>query len=127
MPAMQIYQINSNNMIKDSEIVTKKYFEKKLDQKFNEKLSDFVTKKYLKVELDKQRVDIIREVRIMMHETMESGMENMKLYYQEETNRHMTALLQGFKDEMLVYKDQFKSFMEKLDNHEHRIGALERV
>jgi hypothetical protein len=114
-------------MIKDSEIVTKKYFEKKLDQKLNEKLSDFVTKRYLKVELDKQRVDIIREVRIMMHETMESGMENMKLYYQEETNRHMTALLQGFKDEMLVYKDQFKSFMEKLNNHEQRIGALERV
>lgn len=106
-------------MIKDSEIVTKKYLDKKL--------SNFVTRKYLKVELDKQKVDIIREVRIMMHETMESGMENMKLYYQEETNRHMTALLQGFRDDLRVYNDQFKSFMEKLDNHEHRIVALERV
>jgi len=112
-------------MIKDSEIVTKVYLDKKLDQKLNDKLSDFVTKRHLKVELDKQRVDIIREVRIMMYETMESGMENMKLYYQEETNRHRIALLQGFKDEMLVYKDQFTTFMEKLNNHEHRITTLE--
>jgi hypothetical protein len=102
-------------MIKDSEIVTKKYLDKKL--------SNFATKK----DLDKCRVEIIREVKIMMHETMDSSMENMKLYYQEEANRYTTALLQGFRDDLRVYNDQFKSFMEKLDNHEHRIVALERV
>jgi hypothetical protein len=106
------------NMIKENEIVTKTYL--------RDSQKDFVTKKHLTGALKEQKIEIIREVRTMMHETMEGAVENMKEYYIAETNRHTSTLMQGFKDEMRYYKDEMKTFMERLDNHENRITTLER-
>ena len=95
-------------MIKESEIVTKKYL--------SQELSSF--KKELKTE-------ILIEVRVMMHETMEGAMENMKMFYQIETKRHMTALMQGFRDEMRIFKDAMGMINDKVEDHETRLLSLE--
>ncbi|MDP3962302.1 MAG: hypothetical protein Q8Q03_00320 [bacterium] len=95
-------------MIKESEIVTKKYLSQELG----------VFRKELKTE-------IITEVRVMMYETMTGAMENMKLFYLEENKRHMTALIQGVKDEMRAYKDEMKNWTDKWDNHEVRLRVME--
>lgn len=115
-----------------SDFVTKEYFKKAMSdvvtkEYLKKELSHFVTQEYLKKAMQEQKVEIVREIRIMMHETMESGMENMKLYYQDETQRYMKALLQGFKDEMLVYRDQMTSYWERLDQHDQRITSLEKT
>lgn len=98
-------------MIPEHEIVTKTFLAKELG--------------ILRAEMKEQKYDILREVRAMMHETMEGVMENMKAYYKVETERYMGALQQGFKDEMLYYKDGVKMDREKLDDHETRIMTLE--
>ena len=104
-------------MIKDSEIVTRSYLDRKLDvfdEKFDKKLSN-------------QKIEIIREVRIMMHETMEQGMKNMRLSYEAQGQRHMDALHEGFRDQIRVFTDGMKMTNEKLDNHEQRIIKFEMV
>lgn len=120
----------NENMIKDSEIITKTYLKKELNcfvtkTYLKNELNRFVTKTYLKSSLKEQKQDILREVRIMMYETMENSNENMKLYYQEETNRLMTALIQNYKDELRVFNDQMTTHMEKLNDHDGRISVLE--
>jgi len=96
-----------------SEIVTKKYFKKELKAE----LSNFVTKNDMK----EQKYEILREVRVIIFESLET----IKVYFEEQGNRHREALLQGFRDELLVYKDEVMSHKEKLDDHGHRIKLLE--
>jgi hypothetical protein len=103
-------------MIPEHEIVTKTFLAKELETLRTE----------IRTEMKEQKYDILREVRSMMHETLEGAMENMKAYYKVETERYMGVLQQGFKDEMLYYKDEVKVLVEKMNNHETRIGVLER-
>ncbi|GEM_PF-2927767 len=97
------------------------------ETELNKTLSRYVTKDYftktLKKELGDQKHQILKETRVMIYESLET----IKIYFEEQGNRHREALLQGFKDEMLVYKDQMKSYWERLDNHEHRIISLEKT
>jgi hypothetical protein len=82
---------------------------------------DYVTNAQLKKELEIQKYEILREVRVITFEAMET----VKVHFEERVERHMTALLQGFRDELRVYKDGIKMFMDKLNNHESRICELE--
>ena len=95
-------------MIKENEIVTKKYLTKEL--------STF--RKELKTE-------IMTEVRILMHEITHGAMENMKVFYLEENKRHISALIQGVREEVQVFKDAMLMMNQKLDNHENRLQVLE--
>ena len=90
------------------------------------KESEIVTKKYLSTVFKKElKTEIISEVRVMMHETLEGAMENMKAYYKFETERYIGALMQEYKDERKVDRDMMKTMMEKWDNHETRLQVLE--
>jgi hypothetical protein len=60
-------------------------------------------------------------VRVIIFESLET----IKIYFEEQGNRHREALLQGFRDELLVYKDEVMSHKEKLDDHGSRIKLLE--
>lgn len=90
--------------------------------------NELVTKGYLrdvfKVEL---KNEIITEVRIMLHQALLESFENAKIYHQRETDRYIGAMMEQHRDEMRVYSDQFKSMMQRIENHEKRIGVLERV
>lgn len=84
---------------------------------------EVVTRGILKQELEKFRVsfkaEILAEVRIMIYGAMAEMMESMKLYYQNETNRHLTALKEGFMDEMRIYRDELigvRNRVELLEN-----------
>ena len=98
-------------MIKESEIVTKTYLAHELG--------------LIRLEMKEQKSDILKKVRIMMHETMMGGMENMKLYYDEQMKHLTGALMEGVRDEMRIYKDSMGMFKEEIDGHEVRITALE--
>ncbi|MFA6295540.1 MAG: hypothetical protein WC666_03940 [Candidatus Paceibacterota bacterium] len=89
------------------------------------KENEIISKKYFKLELqkalDEQKSAILRETRIMIFESLET----IKVYFEEQGKRHLTALSQGFRDELLVYKDEVMTHKEKLDNYGRRILALE--
>ena len=93
----------------------------KFNLKIMNKKLDYVTNGYLSKELEQQKYQILREVRVITFEAMET----VKVHYEERAERHMTALLQGFKDEMRAYKDGLKMFMDKLNDHEGRISNIE--
>ncbi|MDE2040917.1 MAG: hypothetical protein KGI59_00820 [Patescibacteria group bacterium] len=80
--------------------------------------SEIVTKKYLSAELSKfgkeLKFEILREVRVMMHENLIAVMDNMKEYYRVETDRYIGALMQEHRDEFRAFKDQMKVFGDKL-------------
>ncbi|MEK7646632.1 MAG: hypothetical protein AAB381_02995 [Patescibacteria group bacterium] len=96
-------------MIKDSDIVTKRYLTKELNS--------------FRTEMKEQKIEIIREIRIMMHETMDGAMENMKLYHQEENNRHVGAVIEGMKDDNRGIRDGIKMVEGRVDDHENRLQA----
>ena len=109
-----------------SDFVTKDYLDKRLKNfatkdYLDKRLKGFVTKDYITNEMKKQKYDILREVRVMIYESLET----IKIYFEEQGNRHREALLQGFKDEMLIYKDEVRTHREMLEDHRQRIGVLE--
>lgn len=105
-------------MIPEKEIVTKKYLERQLSPVRDEINSLRVD---LRAEMKEQKFEIIREVKIMLHEALESTMDNMKAYYDERSDRYMKMVLEQFRDDLKVYKDSMGMLKEKIDDHEIRL------
>lgn len=124
-----------------NETITKKYLEKNfatkeyLEKNFvtkeylDMKLENFVTKDSLEIILDRRfgafKIDIIKDFRAINHQMVNEIMENAKTYFSDESDKRMTALKQGFNDDLKGYRDGVATIQKKVDNHEERISGLE--
>lgn len=115
----------------DDEIVTRKILREELNNQLSNfvtedyLMSNFVTKDYLKSALVSLKGEILSETRSMMYEIMTVTFEGAKEYYKKESDRYMSAMRQGFVDEMLVYKDGILMIQEKVSRCENRLDLLE--
>ena len=87
--------------------------------------NDLVTKEYLKKELKEFRYSLLIEIRTMMHETMESALENSKLYYIQEMQKYIGAQAETFRDDLRYYKDGIKTMTDTIIDHGKRILDIE--
>lgn len=95
----------------ETTFVTKKYLD--------EKLSAFVTKDFFTKE--------IRNLRGSLHESLVTTLDNMKEYYQDETERYIGALNEDADEKRKATEEKAKILDEKWNNHESRILKLEDV
>ncbi len=111
----------------DDEIVTRKILREELSNFVTKDylMSNFVTKEYLRGALISLKGEILSETRSMMYEIMTITFEGAKEYYRKESERYMSAMKQGFIDEMLVYKDGVFMIQEKVSRCENRLDLLE--
>ena len=93
----------------ESTFVTKDHFDKTL--------SNFVTKDHF----DKE----IRSVRSILHESITISMDNMKEYYKEETERYLGALMENYRQESAVMKENLTILNDKSYDFEERISVFE--
>ena len=106
--------------------ITKEYLEKYLDPKFK-RIDDrfehiestFVTKEDLGTE--------IRSIRVAMHDTLVTTLDNMKEYYKEETERYLGVLMEKSNSDMVVMKENLSILNNIFYDHEERITVLEMV
>ena len=93
----------------ESNYVTKDYLDKTL--------SNFVTKDYFSKE--------VSSIRSMLHESITVSMANMKEYYKEETERYIGVLMESYRNESVVMKENVSILNDKFYDYEERITTLE--
>ena len=126
-PALRITRLIKETTMNKNNNITKEYLEKNFVTKdyLDKKLDNFVTKEDLKKEFTFFKGEIISEVRKMNYELVNNIVENAKTYYLDETKKHMTALREGFRDDLKGYKDQVTTVSEKVEKCEERLDVLE--
>ena len=104
--------------------ITKEYLEEYLDPKFKQIddrfkyiESNFVTKDYFSKE--------VSSIRSMLHESITVSMANMKEYYKEETERYIGVLMESYRNESVVMKENVSILNDKFYDYEERITTLE--
>ena len=85
-------------------VITKRYLEGQILPVQNEISS-------LRLGMKEQKFEIINAVRVMIFEAMET----VRVYYQDQENRRMGALKEGFRDDLRFYGDQMRTLNEKVD------------
>jgi hypothetical protein len=98
-------------MIKDSEIVTKKYLAQELNSLRSEIKAQFI----------EQKVSIIEELRAEIHQSVESAMRNMQAHFDKEIHRYIGASVENIRDENRAFRDGITMLIERTDNHEKRL------
>ena len=93
----------------ESNYVTKDYLDKTL--------SNFVNKDYFSKE--------VSSIRSMLHESITVSMANMKEYYKEETERYIGVLMESYRNESVVMKENVSILNDKFYDYEERITTLE--
>jgi hypothetical protein len=110
--------------------LTKEHFERVLDQKLDQKLSRFVTKDHFDKTLSNfVTKDFftkeIRNLRGALHESLVVTLDNMKEYYNEETERYIGALYEDAKEKTQATTENITILNERYLDHESRIKMLE--
>lgn len=62
--------------------------------------------------LDVFRVEILKEIRAMIHEALLGAIENAKIYHQKETERYIGALFEQQAEILKAYLDEMRSMRE---------------
>ena len=106
----------------ESNYVTKDYLDKTLSNfvnkdYFDKTLSNFVNKDYFSKE--------VSSIRSMLHESITVSMANMKEYYKEETERYIGVLMESYRNESVVMKENVSILNDKFYDYEERITTLE--
>jgi hypothetical protein len=117
-------QINDRFKRIESNYVTKDYLDKALSNYvtidyLDKTLSNFVTKDYFSKE--------VSSIRSMLHESITVSMDNMKEYYKEETERYLGVLMESYRNESVVMKENISILNDKFYDYEERLVALETV
>lgn len=84
-----------------------------------------VTKDFLEERLDNFKVDLIKDVRVMIHEALIESIENAKIYHQRETEKYMKIIMDEWRDERRAFYDSLKEVKDIQEVHEGRISGLE--
>jgi len=89
----------------------------KIDDRFKHIESNYVTKDYFSKE--------VSSIRSMLHESITVSMDNMKEYYKEETERYLGVLMESYRNESVVMKENINILNDKFYDYEERITTLE--
>lgn len=100
-------------MIKDSEIVTKKFLKKELSTFRAEVKAQFI----------EHKVSTVEELRDEIHQSIESAMRNLKAHHDKETQRYIGASVENIRDENRAFRDGITMLIEKTNDHETRLQA----
>lgn len=88
-------------------------------------ITQLVTKDFLEERLDNFKVDLIKDVRVMIHEALIESIENAKIYHQRETEKYMKIIMDEWRDERRAFYDSLKEVKDIQEVHEGRISGLE--
>lgn len=95
------------------EIVTKGFIEELFDKRLDEKLDKKLDEK-LDIRFSAFSVEMIKEMRATIYTSINESNENMKAYYEKQTERYVGAVREEFSDMMMVYGDQMQVINDQL-------------